>query len=166
MRSVLLIAVLALTVLALGATATAHAKAPPRPNVLVIMTDDQNLTDLKAMPNVQKLLVRQGTSFSNAITSFPLCCPSRASFLTGQFAHNHGVSGNFAPKGYYGLKGRDNTLPVWLERAGYFTSLIGKYLNGYGARDEREIPPGYTDWHGALDLSAYDYFNFKINENG
>jgi N-acetylglucosamine-6-sulfatase len=160
----LLLAVLLGT--ALAATASAASPTPQRPNVLVIMTDDQALTDLQSMPNVQKLLVRQGTSFSNAITSFPLCCPSRASFLTGQFAHNHGVSGNFAPKGYYGLKGRDNTLPVWLKRSGYFTSLIGKYLNGYGARDEREIPPGYTDWHGALDLSAYDYYNFKINENG
>ena len=118
------------------------------------------------MPIVRRLLVRQGTSFTDAITSFPLCCPSRASFLTGQYAHNHGVSGNFAPSGYYGLTHRDNTLPVWLQRAGYHTALIGKYLNGYGARNPREIPPGYSEWHGALDLSSYDYFNFTINENG
>jgi arylsulfatase A-like enzyme len=157
-----------LGVLLLAPVATAHAGTPKaqRPNVLVIMTDDQSLKDVAKMPNVQRLLARQGTTFSNAITSFPLCCPSRASFLTGQYAHNHGVSGNFAPKGYYGLTGRDNTLPVWLKRSGYFTSLIGKYLNGYGARNMREIPPGYTDWHGSLDLSAYDYFNFVMNDNG
>jgi N-acetylglucosamine-6-sulfatase len=165
MRSVLFLLVL-VAALAPAASASAKSPKPARPNVLVIMTDDQNLTDLKAMPNVQRLLVRQGTSFSNAITSFPLCCPSRASFLTGQYAHNHGVSGNFAPEGYYGLKDRGNTLPVWLKRSGYFTSLIGKYLNGYGAREMREIPPGYTDWHGSLDLSAYDYFNFLMNDNG
>ncbi len=130
------------------------------------MTDDQALTDVAAMPNVQRLLVRRGTSFGNAITSFPLCCPSRASLLTGQFAHNHGVSGNFAPSGYYGLTRRDNTLPAWLQRAGYHTALVGKYLNGYGARNPREIPPGYSEWHGALDLSSYDYFNFTLNQNG
>ena len=75
-------------------------------------------------------------------------------------------SGNFAPEGYYGLKDRVNTLPAWLEKSGYHTALIGKYLNGYGARDPNEVPPGYTDWHGALDLSAYDYFNFTLNHNG
>jgi arylsulfatase A-like enzyme len=155
------LAAAALTALVLAVPA--HAKPP---SVLLIMTDDEAAADLQAMPNVKRLLERQGTSFSQAITSFPLCCPSRASFLTGQFAHNHGVSGNFAPSGYYGLKGRGNTLPVWLQRAGYWTSEIGKYLNGYGARNPREIPPGYSDWHGALDLSSYDYFNFTLNENG
>ena len=144
----------------------ASAGADGRPNVLVVMTDDQSASDLRSMPNVQRLLVRQGTSFTDAITSFPLCCPSRASFLTGQYAHNHGVSGNFAPSGYYGMTHRENTLPVWLQKAGYHTALIGKYLNGYGARNRYEIPPGYDDWHGALDLSSYDYFNFTINENG
>jgi arylsulfatase A-like enzyme len=137
-----------------------------RPNVLLVMTDDMAASDIKAMPRVRELLSKQGTSFSDAITTFPLCCPSRASLLTGQHAHNHGVSGNFAPEGYYGLTHRDNTLPVWLQKSGYHTALVGKYLNGYGARDPKEIPPGYSEWHGSLDLSAYDYFNFTINENG
>ncbi|MCX6385623.1 MAG: sulfatase [Solirubrobacterales bacterium] len=137
-----------------------------RPNILLVMTDDMAASDLSKMPNVNRLLVKQGTSFTQAITSFPLCCPSRASLLTGMYAHNHGVSGNFAPSGYYGLTHRDNTLPVWLEKAGYHTALIGKYLNGIGSRNPREIPPGYSEWHGVLDLSAYDYFNYTINENG
>ncbi|MFN8130254.1 MAG: sulfatase [Solirubrobacteraceae bacterium] len=166
-------AAIAAAALVVAAGAAAPAQARPagaardsRPNVLVVMTDDQALTDLKSMPNVQRLLVRQGTRFTDAITSFPLCCPSRASFLTGQYAHNHGVSGNFAPSGYYGLTHKENTLPRWLQRAGYHTALVGKYLNGYGARNPREIPPGYSEWHGALDLSSYDYFNFTLNENG
>ena len=144
----------------------ATAAGDGRPNVLLVMTDDQALEDLRHMPNVQRLLVDRGTSFSQAITSFPLCCPSRATVLTGQFAHNHGVSGNFAPEGWYGMKKRANTLGTWLQRAGYRTSLVGKWLNGYGARGQTEVPAGWTDWHGILDLSAYDYFNFTMNDNG
>ena len=62
-----------------------------RPNILVVMTDDMNQADLAFMPKTRKLLAEHGTSFTNAITSFPLCCPSRATFLTGQYAHNHNV---------------------------------------------------------------------------
>ncbi len=138
-----------------------------RPNVLVVMTDDMAQTDLKFMPNVRKLLAKQGTSFDNAIDSFPLCCPARATFITGQYAHNHGVGGNFAPYGWYGLKGRGNTLPRWLQRSGYTTAAIGKWLNGYGAKDAHgEVPKGFDIWRGLLDVSAYDYFNFIMNSNG
>ena len=98
-------------------------------------------TDVQFMPNVQRLLAKQGTTFDNAITSFPLCCPSRATFITGQYAHNNGVFGNFAPYGWYGMQGRDNTLPVWLDDVGYRTAMIGKWLNGYGSADAHgEIP--------------------------
>jgi N-acetylglucosamine-6-sulfatase len=158
-RRAVLLAVAALALVA----APAHAA---KPNLLVVMTDDMTRTDLTAMPNVKRLLAGQGTTFTDAITTFPLCCPARASFLTGQHAHNHGVDGNFAPEGYAALKDREHTLPVWLQRAGYSTALVGKYLNGYGATNAREVPPGYDEWHGALDLSAYDYFNYTINENG
>src|SRR3954469_21270336 len=92
-----------------------------RPNILVVMTDDQALTDVAHMPNVKRLLARQGTTFADAVDSFPLCCPSRATFITGQYAHNHGVAGNFWPFGWYGMKQRANTLPVWLQRSGYRT---------------------------------------------
>src|SRR5436305_1912292 len=138
-----------------------------RPNILVVMTDDQAAADLAKMPNVRKLLARQGTTFSNAVDSFPLCCPSRATFITGQYAHNHGVLGNFYPYGWYGMKGRANTLPAWLQQAGYRTALIGKWLNGYGAVDAHgEVPAGFDIWRGLLDVSAYDYFNFVMNVNG
>ena len=68
-----------------------------RPNILVVMTDDQAATDVAHMPNVKRLLAKHGTTFADAVDSFPLCCPSRATFITGQYAHNHGVGGNFYP---------------------------------------------------------------------
>jgi N-acetylglucosamine-6-sulfatase len=159
-----------LAVLALPTAAqarTAAAAKDGRPNILVVMTDDQALTDVAKMPNVRRLLAAQGTTFADAVDSFPLCCPSRATFITGQNAHNHGVAGNFYPYGWYGMKHRENVLPVWLQRAGYTTALVGKWLNGYGARDAHgEVPAGFDIWRGLLDVSAYDYYNFVMNRNG
>ena len=164
------VALVALALVLPAASATARpttADRDGRPNILVVMTDDMAATDLAMMPNVQRLLARQGTTFDNAITSFPLCCPSRATFITGQYAHNNGVIGNFAPYGWYGMQNRDNTLPVWLQDAGYRTALVGKWLNGYGALDAHgEIPEGFDIWRGLLDVSAYDYYNFVMNFDG
>jgi N-acetylglucosamine-6-sulfatase len=168
-RPALLVAA-AVAVLALPAAAHARpagAARDGRPNILVVMTDDQALTDVARMPNVKSLLAAKGTTFADAVDSFPLCCPSRATFITGQYAHNHGVGGNFYPFGWYGMKDRKNTLPAWLRKAGYRTALIGKWLNGYGARDAHgEVPKGFDIWRGLLDVSAYDYFNFVMNRNG
>jgi N-acetylglucosamine-6-sulfatase len=166
-------AVLGLTaVLCASAAGPAHARPAGvgkdgRPNILVVMTDDMTQNDLVFMPKTRKLLAKQGTSFTNSITSFPLCCPSRATFLTGQYAHNHGVTGNFFPEGWYGMDARNNTLATWLDRTGYRTGLVGKWLNGYGALDGRgEVAPGFDQWHALLDVSAYDYYNFEMNSNG
>jgi arylsulfatase A-like enzyme len=77
------------------------------------------------------------------------------------------VVGNFYPYGWYGMKDRGNTLPAWLNGAGYRTALIGKWLNGYGGRDAHgEVPKGFDIWRGLLDVSAYDYFNFVMNVDG
>jgi arylsulfatase A-like enzyme len=163
-------AVAVTAVLALAASAQARpvsADRDGRPNILVVMTDDMSAADLKLMPSVQRLLGDKGTTFTDAIDSFPLCCPARATFITGQYAHNHGVKGNFAPYGWYGMKDRKNILPAWLQQAGYRTALIGKWLNGYGALDAHgEVPHGFDIWRGLLDVSAYDYFNFVMNRDG
>ncbi len=166
-------ALLALALLALLALA-AEASARPsgagkgsQPNILVVMTDDMAQTDLQFMPTVRRKLAQKGTRFTNAIDSFPLCCPARATFITGQYSHNHGVIGNFAPYGWYGMRNRGNTLPAWLDDAGYRTAAIGKWLNGYGALDAHgEVPKGFDTWRGLLDVSAYDYFNFVMNKDG
>ena len=143
------------------------AEKDGRPNILVVMTDDQAQADVANMPNVESLLATQGTTFADAVDSFPLCCPARATFITGQYAHNHGVGGNFYPYGWYGMSDRGNVLPAWLQQAGYRTALIGKWLNGYGALDAHgEVPAGFDIWRGLLDVSAYDYFNFVMNMDG
>ncbi len=165
---------LALAALIGAAVTVAPAEARPvgagadaRPNILVVMTDDMASTDLALMPNVRRMLAAKGTRFADAVDSFPLCCPARATFITGQYAHNHGVKGNFYPYGWYGMKHRANTLPSWLQEAGYRTALIGKWLNGYGAVDAHgEVPAGFDIWRGLLDVSAYDYFNFVMNRDG
>jgi N-acetylglucosamine-6-sulfatase len=145
----------------------ASADRDGRPNILVVMTDDMAASDVALMPHVQRLLAAKGTTFADAIDSFPLCCPARATFITGQYAHNHQVKGNFYPYGWYGMKHRGNTLPRWLQDAGYRTALIGKWLNGYGALDAHgEVPKGFDIWRGLLDVSAYDYFNFVMNRDG
>ncbi len=162
------IAVLALLIVPSSAGARpVKADKDGRPNILVVMTDDQAAADVAKLPNVRRLLARQGTTFSNTVDSFPLCCPARATFITGQYAHNHGVVGNFYPYGWYGMKQRGNILPTWLQKVGYRTALIGKWLNGYGARDAHgEVPKGFNTWRGLLDASAYDYYNFVMNRNG
>ena len=98
--------------------------------------------------------------------SFPLCCPSRATYYSGQYAHNHGVLWNTPPQGGYAKFNGEEALPVWLRRAGYRTIHIGKYLNEYGERNPHEVPPGWEDWHGGVDPSTYDYYGYTLNHNG
>jgi arylsulfatase A-like enzyme len=121
------------------------------------------------MPRTRELLAERGTTFANSFASYPLCCPSRATLLTGQYAHNSGVLGNRPPQGGYEklrpTAGR--TLPVWLARAGYETVHIGKYLNGYGrGTPAAEVPPGWTDWQGSVDPFTYFMWGYRLNENG
>ena len=151
-----------------GAAAAPHrAAAPPvRPNVVVLMTDDQALESMRVMPNVESLLARRGTSFTNSFVSFPLCCPSRATFLTGQYAHNHGVLSNSPPSGGYERLDSSNTLPVWLQRSGYLTAHVGKYLNGYGTRSQTEVPPGWTEFHAPPAPDESRYYDYSLNQNG
>jgi N-acetylglucosamine-6-sulfatase len=137
-----------------------------RPNVIVLMTDDQTVESMRAMRKVDRLLARQGATFTQSIVSFPLCCPSRATFLTGQYAHNHRVLSNVPPSGGYTKLDHSTALPVWLRRGGYHTVHIGKYLNGYGVARPREVPPGWSEWYASVDPSTYRYIDFTLNENG
>lgn len=148
----------------LPSAADARAAPRPRPNIVVIETDDQTSEQMRVLRKTRRLLGNEGTTFDTSLVSLSLCCPSRATLLTGQYAHNHRVLANGPPTGGYRRLNHRNALPVWLRRAGYATVLVGKYLNGYGSATTRtKIPPGWTEWHAGVTLS---YFNYTMNDNG
>lgn len=132
------------------------------------MTDDQTAASLSAMAATNRLLAAEGTSFSRTFVSFPICCPSRATFFTGQYAHNHGVLHNRPPFGGYVKLDKTNWLPVWLQQAGYRTINVGRTLNGYGLDNPNraEVAPGWTEWYAPLDPSTFNYYEYTFNENG
>lgn len=148
--------------------ASAEPVAPDRrPNVVVVMTDDQTLRSMRAMPGTRALIGDAGVTFTNSFVSNPRCCPSRATFLTGQYSHNHGVITNGPPRGGWPqLRGTSNWLPTWLRRAGYRTVHVGKFLNGYGRHDPAEVPPGWDEWYATVDPTTYRYYGYRLNENG
>ena len=149
-----------------GSSSVAPAQPAAKPNIVVIETDDQTVESLRVMPNVRNLLAAHGTTFDNSFASYALCCPSRATFLTGQYAHNHTVLGNRAPTGGHYKLDHANALPVWLQRAGYYTTQLGKFLNQYGTRNPREIPPGWSEWHASVDPTTYRFYGYTLNEGG
>jgi N-acetylglucosamine-6-sulfatase len=145
-----------------GAKAAAGAG---RPNVVLIQSDDQTYRQLtrRVMPNTKRLIAQHGTSFADYIASTAQCCPSRASLLTGQYAHNHGVTSNNV--GYPGLVDEDNVLPVWLQRAGYWTIHVGKFLNGYERSVEPNsvVAPGWDEWYSVLGNTHYYGYDLFVN---
>jgi arylsulfatase A-like enzyme len=144
-----------------------------RPNILLIIADDLDLElgTISYMPHLQELMVSQGLTVDDFFISHPLCCPSRATFLRGQFTHNHGVFRNDQPNGgfeeFYFLKNESSTLGTWLQAAGYRTVLLGKYLNGYPFREDRSyVPVGWDEWYSSVKGSPFAGFRYTLNENG
>lgn len=178
----------AMTVLLLGA---ALARPPEiafaqRPNFVVIQTDDQNADTLKSfyrgtngvfrrvMPNTLNGIVRSGAEFNNFYASSPVCSPSRASLLTGQYPHNSGLLRNDGPLGgWSGWK----SLPIWhqnvpvaLNRAGYHTAHFGKLINDYydtvNQRVDRTVPPGWDRWFTTAFVPGARYYGYEVNVDG
>lgn len=133
--------------------------AGERPNILLITTDDQNVADLEWMPHTRALLAEAGITFTQALAPNPVCGPSRASLLTGQASHNHGIHGNDSERN---LLDRTRTLPVWLHESGYRTGFIGKYVNRYRPSDEGE--PGWDSFSAVA--SGSHYFGYTLSNNG
>ena len=161
-----LIGVAAAALVVLSGLSGPRAAGPAQPNIVVIMTDDQTVEQLRVMTETRQLIGAAGASFAHSYVSFPLCCPSRATFLTGRYAHNHGVLENEPPTGGYYKLDSNETLPVWLQAAGYRTVHVGKYLNDYGTKNPLEVPPGWSEWHGLIDPTTYGMWGYKINHNG
>ncbi len=160
-----------------GTAATERAR---KPNIVVVMADDMRVDELRFMPSLRRTVVRHGLTFQNSFSPYPLCCPARASFLTGMYAHNHKVFSHEDPFGY-GAFDDSRTLATSLREAGYSTGYAGKYLNRYGPARSlvsgrpsyRYVPRGWTDWRASIDPgvpsvrgNTYDYMDTPFNVNG
>lgn len=153
------------------------SRAQQRPNIILIMTDDQQYEQIQFMPNLLALIAQKGTTFNKGYATNALCCPARATILTGQYTHNHLIYGNAPPRGgfdkVYSTGLEQNSINVRLQQAGYRTSWIGKYVNRYTdpsvvpGLPSTYIPPGWNNWETWLsDDQNKGAFNYKLNENG
>jgi N-acetylglucosamine-6-sulfatase len=144
--------------------------APDPPNLILILTDDLDMLATPELTRIRELIADQGMAFTRAYVSMPVCGPARASLMTGQYPHNHGVVDNHPPLGGFPAFRRHeaSTIATWLQSAGYRTSLVGKYMNDYplGVADNY-IPPGWDDWYGHLSAFEDDrFFDYWVNDNG
>jgi len=159
-----------------------HDEPPAkRPNVIVILTDDLDKSLMPYLPNVNRLIRDQGAEMTNFYVEQSSCCPSRASILSGLYAHNHGVIGNVWPEGGYDrwrqTKENDD-LAVWLDKAGYRNAMLGKYFNEYpyhpgshlseAEKAERRavVPPGWQSWASPAQGNAYAQQHYRMNVDG
>ena len=168
MRRTAVLAVAAVLLIPTGGISAQDAVPARRaPNVVVVMTDDERYDDMATMPRTRRLIGEAGVTFSRYYASYPVCCPARATFFTGQYAQNHGVRCLYPDcGGGYGRLNQRNYLPVWLQDAGYVTGHIGKFLNGYGKEEETPMRPrGWTDWQGLIDHSTYRMWGYSFFEN-
>jgi arylsulfatase A-like enzyme len=148
-----------------GVAGTASAKPKPqtRPNIVVIMVDDMPMSFMQpqTLGNTMELLGNQGTTFNDFVVTTPLCCPSRATYVSGQYGHNNGVLAN--RPGYDALRDKRNVLPAWLKRAGYYTAHVGRYLNGYKNGGKSKVAPGFDGWFTALEPRNFYDYDLQVN---
>jgi N-acetylglucosamine-6-sulfatase len=140
--------------------------ASKKPNVLLVLTDDQPATTVRHMPKLERLVAEQGVSFRHAYVVDPLCCPSRATILTGKYTHNHDITNNHARRGGARKFRREglhrDTIGTRLKEAGYSTGYFGKWMNGY---EGRHVPPGWDAWF-AFSGHMNKPDSYDVNSNG
>uniref|UniRef100_A0A8C2PNX6 N-acetylglucosamine-6-sulfatase n=1 Tax=Cyprinus carpio TaxID=7962 RepID=A0A8C2PNX6_CYPCA len=152
----------------------AEAKMNPRANIVLILTDDLDVSIGGMIPLVKtkKLIGDAGITFTNTFVASPLCCPSRASILTGKYPHNHHVvnntlEGNCSSTAWQKTQ-EPETFPAFLQKQGtYQTFFAGKYLNEYGnkkAGGVEHVPSGWDHWF-ALERNS-KYYNYTLSVNG
>jgi len=150
-----------------GASTPSNARSQTgteRPNILVIVTDDQRATGtLGVMPKTRRFFHRNGTRFKNSFASTPLCCPSRGSIFSGRYAHNHGlVRASTDPSAF----DQGATIQAHLSAAGYLAAISGKYLNSW---DQSTNPPHFNRWSyfsRGLGNGSNGYYNLVFNVDG
>jgi len=157
-----------------GPTATASGsgvdsgggqRAREAPAVILVVMDDMRTDDLPWMPTVRREIARAGTRLTRFYAPTPLCCPSRASLLRGQYPHNSGILTNAEPDGgFAGFSAlEDSTLATWLDPT-HTTGYVGKYMNGYDGPRQTHVPKGWDFWNGTTQ--TYNYKKVFINQNG
>lgn len=142
----------------------------PRPNVLLVLTDDQTLDTIGSAPPAMPWFQSQLTDpaghwlwFPRAVASTPLCCPSRSTILTGRYDTQTGVRNNDEGPNLDDT----NTLPVWLQDAGYTTGLVGKYLNLYPWGRAPFVPPGWDRWFAKENANeSTAYYDYDVVDQG
>jgi arylsulfatase A-like enzyme len=143
----------------LGGVDTGRAEAPAPPNVLFIVSDDQPTGMTKRMPALNR--AEGFAKFTSYYDNNPLCCPTRATLLTGQYSHNHRVETNLVANRFED----SSTLATWLDAAGYETGLFGKYMNNYPwNRGAGYVPPGWDRWSAFKPDAAY--YDYTLVEDG
>lgn len=154
-----------------GAVQAKQRVASGQWDIVLILTDDQPIGTLQAMPSVSSLLAGRGVSFSNAVVPTSLCCPSRTSLLTGKLATSTGIYSNESDTGYGGYPAvkaaglENNTVATALDGAGYNTAYFGKYLNEYGALYDGIAPPGWDAWRVfTTTVQSGRYRNFGLSD--
>jgi N-acetylglucosamine-6-sulfatase len=157
LRPTHVLGVLALCAAGCGSTSES-AEAPRRPNVVLVVTDDQRADSLAYMPELNT--APEWARFTNAFVHEPQCCPSRASILTGRYSHHTRVETN----GDGADLDEERTVATMLDDAGYHTGFYGKYLNGYPFERGHYVPPGWDEF--AAYEGATEYFDYDLNENG
>ena len=147
-------------------SATPTPTPTPQPNLILVVLDDLDHSSAGFMSR----LYEEGLRFSNMVVTTPLCAPSRASILTGQYAHNHTILGNGPPLGAYEVfreRGyNESNVGPWLQQAGYRTALLGKYMNNFPLGDDTFIPPGWNEWFAVLSDRVANNDTYTLNENG
>jgi N-acetylglucosamine-6-sulfatase len=163
--SALITAVVIVLAIAVGLPLSAGSQPNSRPNFVFVLTDDLTQNLISHMPHVQAL-EKAGSTMSQYYVVDSLCCPSRSAIFTGEYPHDDGVFTNTGSDGGYRAYNSNGdpqkSFAVALQKSGYRTALMGKYLNGYWPTDA--VPPGWDDWDVAGN--GYSEFNYTMNEDG
>ncbi|HZJ05920.1 MAG TPA: sulfatase [Nocardioidaceae bacterium] len=158
---VALLAALAMVVGLGAATSPTATVEDTRPNIVLITTDDMTDYELDYMPQTQQLLRDQGYAFTDFLSQHPMCCPARAQLFTGQYAQNNGVRHNRGRWGGNALTQPNNNVGRWLQRGGYRTAFVGKFLNGFN----RFPVAGWDHFNHSLRPTIYSPYGLQFSED-
>ena len=148
--------------------AAAAGEPATKPNIVLILTDDENVASHEFMPKTKALLENRGAVFDNFFVTYSFCCPSRVTHAARSVPAQHADPRDPAAdrrlrQGRATSACRSPRSPPGSDAAGYHTAYLGKYLNQY-VPEEHGVPPGWDDWHVGSDNNSN--YNYTLNENG